>query len=662
MSKDSGRIRGEPLKSFISKVGTFRGKKHGQSRPSSSDLKFTDSMIGDESMFRLNSEDSTFPTFGGGASETSTDLDSTKWSGGSSNNSYRASVQPISNIYDKMTNEQINEEFERSLLSGLNLKSDKDIEKMRILSIEHKKNLLINMRKNENESDDKAINMANALKQSVRESRSLKENLKSIYKIIKRISVCIAHKPISWLKEFNEAGGFLTIQDLILECKMKYSTLYNNNSGSQYYNSTSTMSNSFNQTSQTNSLTLGHNSNYNLFTYNNNEFKDKDTDLTREIRYECIKTLKSFVNTTFGINVVLENKTTLMAIATAIDCNHSNTMNLACIILAVLAVLDHERILVAIGDASKFTGKHRFYSIVRGLIIDEDKELKISSMILINALICHAEGVDFKIHLRSDFSRCGLIQAIDILKQKFGDTQNIEEFESDPLMKQIMIFENHSHDNFEEIDAQVENFEGVWDDTKTCFEYVYNTIKDTPADFCLLSILHHLLLIRDDINIRYAYYRLIEDCVAKIVLYKDGRDPDFECGSKFDLDVDSIIKVLSNSSIESSSLNGKLSSLDAKKLEHAISEKQELEAKVQTLNTKLKCTEEALEDLKQRVPNEVANEIELMLLKRLNSELLGDHKQPPIPPPLPPPPPPMNGQGPPPPPPLPPMNKTNGNS
>ena len=35
-------------------------------------------------------------------------------------------------------------------------------------------------------------------------------------------------------------------------------------------------------------------------------------------------------------------------------------------------------------------------------------------MILINALICHAEGVDFKIHLRSDFSRCGLIQAIDV--------------------------------------------------------------------------------------------------------------------------------------------------------------------------------------------------------------------------------------------------------
>ncbi len=58
------------------------------------------------------------------------------------------------------------------------------------------------------------------------------------------------------------------------------------------------MSGSFNQIGQNHNLTLGNNSNYNLFTYNNNEFKDKDTDLTREIRFECIKTLKSFVNTT----------------------------------------------------------------------------------------------------------------------------------------------------------------------------------------------------------------------------------------------------------------------------------------------------------------------------------------------------------------------------
>jgi DNA repair ATPase RecN len=58
---------------------------------------------------------------------------------------------------------------------------------------------------------------------------------------------------------------------------------------------------------------------------------------------------------------------------------------------------------------------------------------------------------------------------------------------------------------------------------------------------------------------------------------------------------------------------------DAKKLENAISEKQELDAKVQTLSTKLKYTEEALTELKQKVPNDVANEIEALLMKKLKT-------------------------------------------
>ena len=35
-------------------------------------------------------------------------------------------------------------------------------------------------------------------------------------------------------------------------------------------------------------------------------------------------------------------------------------------------------------------------------------------MLLINALICNADTLEFKIHLRSDFARCGLVQAIEV--------------------------------------------------------------------------------------------------------------------------------------------------------------------------------------------------------------------------------------------------------
>lgn len=108
MSKEINKK--EPLKSFINKVGTFRGKKYIQtSRPSSSDLKHGDSMfVGDESMFRMNNPDeTTFPVFGG-IGEAPNELDSTKLSGGSNNSnrdSYRLAILflRLANTFDYST-------------------------------------------------------------------------------------------------------------------------------------------------------------------------------------------------------------------------------------------------------------------------------------------------------------------------------------------------------------------------------------------------------------------------------------------------------------------------------------------------------------------------------------------------------------------------------
>lgn len=137
--------------------------------------------------------------------------------------------------------------------------------------------------------DDKAYNMANSLREAVRNSKNLKENLKPLGKIIKRISVCIASKPVSWLEEFNQASGIQALQEIITDYKTKYSLLYNNNTGVQYYNS------SLNGAPQS-------------ANYASNEFKDKDTVLSKEIRFECMKTLKYFVNTTVKYPVLYRKK------------------------------------------------------------------------------------------------------------------------------------------------------------------------------------------------------------------------------------------------------------------------------------------------------------------------------------------------------------------
>ena len=47
----------------------------------------------------------------------------------------------------------------------------------------------------------------------------------------------------------------------------------------------------------------------------------------------------------------------------------------------------------------------------------------------------------------------------------------------------------------------------------------------------------HLLCIRDDVAIRPAYYKLIEECISQIVLHKSGCDPDFRATKRFQVGI-----------------------------------------------------------------------------------------------------------------------------
>ena len=63
----------------------------------------------------------------------------------------------------------------------------------------------------------------------------------------------------------------------------------------------------------------------------------------------------------------------------------------------------------------------------------------------------------------------------------------------------------------------------------------------TPSGPHFLSVLQHLLLIRDDYHARPQYFKLVDKCVSQIVLHKGGMDPDFHYTKKFLIDVDGIV-------------------------------------------------------------------------------------------------------------------------
>lgn len=112
------------------------------------------------------------------------------------------------------------------------------------------------------------------------------------------------------------------------------------------------------------------------------------------------------------------------------------------------------------------------------------------------------------------------------------------------MQVQINVFDNAREEDYDELILRFDNVRLEMDDLNDCFEVLKNTTLDTPAEPYFLSILQHLLFIRDDHLIRPAYYKLIEECVTQIVLHKNGLDPDFKANRRFQIDVQPLIEGL----------------------------------------------------------------------------------------------------------------------
>ena len=177
-------------------------------------------------------------------------------------------------------------------------------------------------------------------------------------------------------------------------------------------------------------------------------------------------------------------------------------------------------------------------------------------------------------------------------------------------------------------------------------------MSDTPVEPYFLSVLQHMVCIRDDSMVRPAYFKLIEECVSQIVLHKSACDPDFRATKRFNIDVEPLIEQLVERGRleDTGSVGG--GGMTAG-LEAAITERQETEAKLAHAEMRIKQLEEAVKN-GGGIQSPLANGIQAV------ASIIRPGGGPPLPPPppgggnLPPPPPPPLGMGGPPPPPPPP--------
>ncbi|XP_015122157.1 protein diaphanous isoform X2 [Diachasma alloeum] len=340
------------------------------------------------------------------------------------------------------------------------------------------------------------------------------------------------------------------------------------------------------------------------------------------IQYECIRCLKAIMNNTGGMKEMLDHHEALTIVARSLEPSKPSVMYEAVKVLGAVCLIDsdsHKKVLDAITMNGEFKGRERFLPIVQGLMNKQNENLRVVCLQLINSIISSADDLDFRLHLRNEVMRIGLADILEALERD----------ESEDLTTHLKIFNDYKEGDYEEFVQRFDHVRLELDDVNDCFEVVKNMVMDTMAEPYFLSILQHLLFIRDDALVRPAYYKLIEECVSQIVLHRSGCDPDFSATKRFQIDVQPLIDTL----VEKSRADEERRLVEmSQKLEEAISSKQEAEAKLQHAENKIR----ELESGGARVAPKLGG---------------------PPPPPMPgmggPPPPPMPGMGGPPPPPMP---------
>nr|XP_047903716.1 protein diaphanous homolog 3 isoform X1 [Anser cygnoides] len=371
------------------------------------------------------------------------------------------------------------------------------------------------------------------------------------------------------------------------------------------------------------------------------ETKHQDKVVKRS-QHKVIQCLRAFMNNKYGLERILGEERSLLLLIKAIDPKQTSMMTDIVKLLSAMCIVGEEsileKILEAITAAAEEKNVDRFSPIVEGLQ-DNSVQLQVACMQLINALVTSPDDLDFRLHIRNEFMRSGLKEILPQLKCIKNEALDI----------QLKVFNEHKEEDMIEFSHRLEDIRSELDEVNDVYNMVWNTVKDTSAEGYFLSILQHLLLIRNDYFIRPQYFKIIEECVSQIVLHRSGTDPDFTYRKRLDINFSHLVDIC----------------VDKARLEECEERASELSRKFEKDFVAHQETQALLQKKEERI-NELEAELQAFKLQYgslppgclsstrgdasvVPADATGPHQLPPPPPPLP-----SNGAIPPPPPPPPP--------
>ncbi|KAK5925084.1 hypothetical protein CgunFtcFv8_017636 [Champsocephalus gunnari] len=315
--------------------------------------------------------------------------------------------------------------------------------------------------------------------------------------------------------------------------------------------------------------------------------KEECSHIGVKCQHEIIRCLKAFMNNKCGLKSMLESVEGIPLLVKAINPRVSHMMVDAVKLLSAISIMEHpenlhERVLEAITEEAERQDIERFQPLLSGMR-NHNIALKGGCMQLINALISRGEELDFRIHIRSELLRLGLRELLT----------EVRKIENEELRVQLTVFDEQAEDDSEDLKARLDDIRIEMDDVREVFEILVNTVKDSKGETHFLSMMQHLLLVRNDYLARPQYYKLIDECIAQVVLHRNGADPDFKCRS-IGFNIEGLIdNMVDQTKVETS--EAKASELE-KKLDAELTSRHELQVEL----TKLEGDyEQKLQDLSQ---------------------------------------------------------------
>ncbi|XP_055764081.1 protein diaphanous homolog 3-like [Salvelinus fontinalis] len=256
----------------------------------------------------------------------------------------------------------------------------------------------------------------------------------------------------------------------------------------------------------------------------------------KKSQHKVIQCLRAFMNNKYGLERILSEEKCLSLLARAIDPTQPAMMTDVVKLLSAICIVGEENTLEKVLEAITTAGEHRaterFSPIVEGLR-DRSVQLQVACMQLINALVTSPDELDFRLHIRNEFIRSGLREILPHLTAIRNDALDI----------QLKVFEEHKEEDLMEFSHRLEDIKTDLDDVGDVFTVVQGMVKDSGAEADFLSILQHLMLIRNDYFVRPQYFKIIEECVSQIVLHRSGTDPDFTYRKRLDVDFSVLLEV-----------------------------------------------------------------------------------------------------------------------